>query len=144
MSTRSRIGLEMQDGNVLSVYHHWDGYPQWLGVTLKEQYNTREKVAKLIDGGDMSSCYSDTGWDYNEKRDPQPCYYSERGEDCPPRLDSSFEEYFKNSNSWEEYCYIFTVDHEWLCFAIDLTHDDDYNVTGYTAEPQDIPVPQTV
>jgi len=144
MSTRSRIGLEMQDGNVLSVYHHWDGYPQWLGVTLQEQYNTREKVAKLIDGGDMSSCYSDTGWDYDEKRPEQPCYYSERGEDCPPRLDSSFEEYFKNANSWEEYCYIFTVDHEWLCFEVDHTYDDEYNVTGYTANPRDIPVAETV
>ncbi len=144
MSTRSRIGLEMQDGNVLSVYHHWDGYPQWLGVTLQEQYNTREKVAKLIDGGDMSSCYSEHGWDYDKKRDPQPCYYSERGENCPPRLDSSFEEYFKNANSCEEFAYIFTVDHEWMCFEIDHSYDKDYNITGYTAEPRDIPVPQTV
>ena len=40
MSTRARIGLLQEDLSVLSVYHHWDGYPEWLGVTLKEQYNT--------------------------------------------------------------------------------------------------------
>ena len=60
MSTRSRIGILLPDDSILSVYHHWDGYPEWLGVTLKEHYNTKEDIAKLIDGGNMSSCYSDT------------------------------------------------------------------------------------
>ena len=32
MSTNSRIGLRLEDGSILSVYHHWDGYPEWLGV----------------------------------------------------------------------------------------------------------------
>ena len=50
MATRSRIGLQLADGNVLSVYHHWDGYPEWLGVTLNSKFNTRDKVAELIDG----------------------------------------------------------------------------------------------
>ena len=34
MATRSRIGLRLKEDSILSVYHHWDGYPQWLGVTL--------------------------------------------------------------------------------------------------------------
>ena len=28
MATRSRIGIELKDGSILSAYHHWDGYPQ--------------------------------------------------------------------------------------------------------------------
>ena len=60
MATRARIGLKLEDGSIISAYHHWDGYPEWLGVTLKEHYNKREDIAKLIDGGNMSSCYSDT------------------------------------------------------------------------------------
>ena len=64
MGTRSRIGLQLE-GQIISVYHHWDGYPDWLGVTLNKKFNTREKVAELIDGGDMSSCDSEYGWDYN-------------------------------------------------------------------------------
>ena len=55
MATRSRIGIELKDGSILSVYHHWDGYPQWLGRILKTHYNSREQAAELIDGGDMSS-----------------------------------------------------------------------------------------
>ena len=79
MSTNARIGIKLEDGSILSAYHHWDGYPEWLGVTLKTQYNKKEKVAELIDGGNMSSCWSDNVFDYEKqefvKRDPQPEYY---------------------------------------------------------------------
>ena len=68
MSTRSRIGILLPDDSILSVYHHWDGYPEWLGMTLEEKFNTREKVAELIDGGDMSSCWSDQTWSNEEQK----------------------------------------------------------------------------
>ena len=55
MATRALIGLQLADGSILSAYHHWDGYPEWLGVKLNEKFNTKEKVAELIDGGDMST-----------------------------------------------------------------------------------------
>ena len=140
MGTRSRIGLELPNGNIYSVYHHWDGYPEWLGRILKQHYNTPAAIKKLIDGGDMSSCYSDTGWDYDEKRDPQPCYYSERGEDCPPRTDATIQEYFANANSWEEYCYIYTTFGEWLCFEIDKKYNEDYSeIVETITRPCEIP-----
>ena len=74
MSTRSRIGIELKDGSILSAYHHWDGYPQCLGLFLYKPYNSIKIVADLIDGGDMSAAWGD------ENRAE---YYSERGEDCP-------------------------------------------------------------
>ena len=96
MSTRARIGLLQEDLSVLSVYHHWDGYPEWLGVTLNEQYNTREKIAKLIDGGNMSSCWSDNQFDYEKqefiKNDPKPEYYG--GEDERPHHNATFQKFF--------------------------------------------------
>ena len=132
--------MELPNGNIYSVYHHWDGYPEWLGRILKQHYNTPAAIKKLIDGGDMSSCYSDTGWDYNEKRDPQPCYYSERGEDCPPRTDATIQEYFANANSWEEYCYIYTTFGEWLCFEIDKKYNEDYSeIVETITRPCEIP-----
>ena len=139
MGTRSRIGLEMPNGNILSVYHHWDGYPEWLGRILNQHYNKRSLIADLIMGGDMSSCYSDTGWDYNDKREPQPCYYSERGEDCPPRTDTNIDEYFKNANSWEEYCYVYTLENEWMCYEITQKYNEDYSEIIET-----ITVPRTI
>ena len=114
MSTRSRIGLELADGAVLSVYHHWDGYPEWLGVTLNKKFNTRDKVAELLDGGDISSCDSDTDWDLNEV-ESHVQYYNDRGENTEPRLDLNFSDYF---DAGEEYAYIYTLDHEWECYAL--------------------------
>ncbi len=113
MATRSRIGLELADGSVLSSYHHWDGYPEWLGRILRTHYNSKELAAELIDGGDMSSCWTTSRWDtrLNEKYGPE--YYSQRGEDCPPRLDENKYDYLKKG---EEYAYLYTLNGEWVCY----------------------------
>jgi hypothetical protein len=105
MATRSRIGIELRDGSILSAYHHWDGYESWLGRILKTHYNSKELAAELIDGGDMSTCWND---------DNQPEYYSARGENCPPRLDADLCEYLLPDNS-EEYAYVFRSG-EWVCY----------------------------
>ena len=140
MATRSRIGLQLADGNILSVYHHWDGYPQWLGVTLNEKFNTREKVAELIDGGDISCCDSDSDWNLN-KVENHVQYYNDRGDNTEPRLDSNFDDYVKDG---EEYAYVFTLDHVWECYAIDRNYDDDYNVIGVNVKPATIPSEEAV
>ena len=122
MATRSRIGIELKDGSVLSAYHHWDGYPQWLGRILNTQYKTREEAAELIDGGDMSSCWADEIWG---KKLPQgeyaPEYYSARGENCPPRYDETCEEFLSDG---EEYSYIFTSA-GWVCYNMNEFNDND-------------------
>jgi hypothetical protein len=112
MATRARLGLELPDGSILSAYHHWDGYPSWLGRILNTHYNTKEKVAELIDGGDMSSAWTNAGFN-NETVAQGPLYYSQRGEDCPPRLDKNLSEYLQNN---EEYGYVFTETEGWLCY----------------------------
>ena len=140
MATRSRIGLQLADGNILSVYHHWDGYPQWLGVTLNNKFNTREKVAELIDGGDISCCDSDSDWNLN-KVENHVQYYNDRGDNTEPRLDSNFDDYVKNG---EEYAYVFTLDHVWECYAIDRNYDDDYNVVGVNVKAETIPSEEAV
>ena len=140
MATRSRIGLQLADGNILSVYHHWDGYPQWLGVTLNEKFNTREKVAELIDGGDISCCDSDSDWNLN-KVENHVQYYNDRGDNTEPRLDSNFDDYVKKG---EEYAYVFTLDHVWECYAIDRNYDDDYNVVGVNVKAETIPSEEAV
>ena len=103
MATRSRIGIELSDGSVLSAYHHWDGYPEWLGRILRTHYSNKDKASELIDGGDMSTCW-------NESNEPE--YYSARGENCPPRHDANLNEYLSDG---EEYAYLFT-NGEWVCY----------------------------
>ena len=115
MATRGRIGIELKNGSVLSVYHHYDSYPEWLGRVLKTHYNTRQQVAELIDGGDMSSCWTNERWDSETKvQEYGPQYYSQRGDDCPPRHDADLCEYLLPDNS-EEYAYVFR-NGEWVCY----------------------------
>ena len=130
MSTRSRIGLELSDGSILSVYHHWDSYTSWLGRILNTHYNTNDKVAELIDGGDMSSCWTDTPFDHDGKPSKYgPNYYSQRGDDCPPRLDKDMDEFFADG---EEYSYIFR-NGNW--YAYDMHQFEDM----VAPEPIEIP-----
>jgi len=121
MSTRSRIGLELKNKSIISVYHHWDGYPEWLGRILKTHYNTREKVAELIDGGDMSSCWTDSRWDDSADGSYGPQYYSQRGDNCPPRLDADLCEYLLPEDS-EDYSYLFR-NGEWVCYSMNQFDD---------------------
>jgi hypothetical protein len=125
MATRSRIGIQLKDESVLSVYHHWDGYPEWLGRILTTHYNTKEKVAELIDGGDMSVCWTKDRWDGKEVEEYGPQYYSQRGEDCPPRLDNNMEEFFSDN---EEYGYVYT-NAGWVCYDMNQFNDNDPELT---------------
>ena len=139
MSTNARIGLKLADGSILSAYHHWDGYPEWLGVTLNEQYNTKEKIAELIDGGNMSSCWSDNVYDYDKqefvKREPQPEYYG--GDSEAPKLGKDFVEFTEISNSGEEFLYVF--ENGWKAYSIDEKYDENYNIIDRSINPVSIP-----
>lgn len=55
MSTRSRIAFEHEDGSVISIYCHFDGYPDGVGRVLLAHYNTPERVLELMKLGDLSS-----------------------------------------------------------------------------------------
>ena len=145
MSTRSRIGILLPDDSILSVYHHWDGYPEWLGVTLEEHYNTFEKASELIDGGNMSSCYSDNEYDDETqefvKRDPRPEYYG--GDEEAPILSKNFDE-FTRIDCWQEYSYVFVKD-RWVAYSINQKFDEDYNnITKVIVKEVEIPKKQTV
>ena len=125
MATRSRIGIQLKDNSVLSVYHHWDGYPSWLGRILTTHYNSRELASDLIDGGDMSSCWSDSIWGEDlSEGEYAPEYYSARGEDCPPRYDDDIFDFLDKKNN-EEYAYIWTVNNKWVCTDMNQFNDKD-------------------
>ena len=144
MATRARIGLKLEDGSIISAYHHWDGYPEWLGVTLKEHYNTKEDIAKLIEGGNMSSCYSDNQYDEEKqefvKNDPKPEYYG--GDDERPRLSRNFTQFAFDSKSGEEYLYLF-ADNEWNGFSLDHKYsEEDWEIIDTKVNPVEIPEPE--
>jgi hypothetical protein len=121
MSTRSRIGLELTNGSVISIYCHFDGYSEFNGVKLVEHFNSYEKAAELIDLGDISCLWTNAGWNNETLPETGPLPYSTRGEDCPPRLDANLNEYLANG---EEYAYIFTQNNEWVCYNMHQFDDN--------------------
>ena len=136
MGTRSRIGIQLSDDSILSIYSHWDGYPEFNGVKLVEHFNSYDKASELIDGGDISALWTNVGWNNETLDNLGPLYYSSRGEDLAPRLDSDLCEYLSPDGS-EEYHYLFT-NGQWVCY--NMHQFDDTKLP----EVIDIPTPVIV
>ena len=119
MSTRSQIGLKFEDGSVLSVYHHWDGFPDALGAKLAQCYTTKEQVANLIDGGNISTVMAKNGWDGTSFEEETVLYYSERGDqDTEPEQLESVDEFYTWTRQCDgEFAYLFDPFTEtWSCY----------------------------
>ena len=122
MATRSRIGIQNEDGTVSSVYCHWDGYPDHNGKILISNYTERERVEELIALGSISSLRKDIapapGSDHSFEKpqeDVTIAYHRDRGRGGDldaGRIDASLEEFEKEDN--EEYGYVLTKDNVWL------------------------------
>ena len=69
----------------------------------------------------MSSCWSDACWETKlPVGEYGPKYYSQRGEDCPPRLDKNMKVFLAFG---EEYSYIFR-NGEWVCYNMHEFEDN--------------------
>lgn len=121
---------------MISVYCHWDGYPEHNGRVLIEHYQNLDDIKELIDGGSMSSLRTthlwvtaavrdengkivenpDGSWVMSPTRDPQPLYHSERGEEVSVQH-TSFDQ-FVSGNSDEEYAYLHDLNGNWKAYKI--------------------------
>lgn len=128
MATRGRIGIELTDGSVLSAYHHFDSYPEWLGEKLKQYFNTYELASQLIDGGDMSACIESDD-------NPTPVYYTQRGESIEsnaPRLDKNLAHYVDKEYG-EEFHYVYRKvndQYAWMCIDMESFTDKTPHVVS--------------
>lgn len=130
MSTRGRIGMELSNGKIKSIYVHWDAYPDGVGKKLQKYYTTPEKVEELLSLGDISSLgdhydeeISKADWkkfdlspeeleEFMKKQEKCTVAYKDRGEDCPARIDKDISEFMsKLGNCGEEYVYLFEEDY---------------------------------
>ncbi|QPX48138.1 hypothetical protein PQC13_gp173 [Synechococcus phage S-SRM01] len=152
MATRGRIGIELKDGSVLSVYTHWDSYPEHNGKILVQHYQNREDVQELIDGGGISSLRTRGTWDhssalrdengeyisdaagylkYENDREPQPLYYTERGEELDIQH-TSFDEFVSGKLGGEEYAYIYDLNGNWKAYKTGLfSHVERVEIPNY-------------
>jgi hypothetical protein len=68
VSTRSRIGIQRDNGTVRSIYCHFDGYESGVGATLLEHYTNEKKIRSLIALGDLSYLGPELGEDVGPDR----------------------------------------------------------------------------
>ena len=115
-------------------------------LLFKEHYNTYEKASELIDGGNMSNCWSDSKFDvetgeFTPIADPKPTYYG--GDDEAPILSKNFDD-FSRIDCWQEYSYVFVKD-RWEGYAISHKMDENYEeIVSVNVRNVEIPEPETV
>lgn len=85
----------------ISIYHHFDGYPEGLGLTLYEEFNDYDKALNILLGGDASSINGDTIIQYC------PAYQDENWDRTKPDLtdeipaaDQDYQYYFDDEKWW--------------------------------------------
>lgn len=103
MATRSTIGIQNDDNSIDLIYCHWDGYLEGVGKTLKENYNTEEKIRELLSRGNVSSLG-------NSIKDS--FFYADQGETKQELEKIKSKEEYKML--FQEYNYLW-INGEWLC-----------------------------
>lgn len=108
MSTNATIAIHDPAGTYRHIYCHHDGYLEGVGLTLIENYTTREEVNQLLDLGDCSSL--------EDTPDDSVFYGRDRGEtDTGSMTVSSYDDLLVES---QEYCYVF-VDGRWNVVSLE-------------------------
>ena len=120
MSTRSRIGLMLEDGTIKHSYCHFDGYPNGVGHTLVENYSEIKKVKELLSFGDMSFLCAKVNPEGehsfgNPEKDVTVFYGRDRGESDVDSVTTSMDEYLSvKYSSCIDYQYVFSGGHWWV------------------------------
>lgn len=55
MGTRSYIAIANPSGGYTAIYCHWDGYPDYMGAMLRDNYASKSKSRALVNLGDCSA-----------------------------------------------------------------------------------------
>jgi hypothetical protein len=116
MSTNSKIAIEQEDGSIVGIYCHGDGYLEGVGSTLNEHWNNPEKLKPAIDLGDASVWGPVIGEKINfaDRDESQNCYYGrDRGEsNIEPRTYNNQQEY-KEDEGFSSFIYLLKNTGEW-------------------------------
>ena len=120
MATRCRIGLMLEDGTVKHSYCHYDGYPEGVGSTLVQHYNTEDKVKELVSFGDMSYLASvvhpDGEHNFEKPEQGVTVFYNrDRGETDVDSVVTTMDEYLSvQYSSCIDYLYVFIGSNWWV------------------------------
>lgn len=125
MGTRSYIAKQIGNDQYLTIFCHFNGYPEGNGAMLVQHYNTQERIDALLALGDL--------YYLREKIDPAPgtphdhnnaqpgvtiAYHRDEGwSDCGATI-KTLEEINDPGLDGIEFTYIFSQNGQWLYFPI--------------------------
>lgn len=110
MPIRSRIEKVQPDGTVKSIYCHWDGYPDHVGVVFYGHYTDEAKIDTLLALGDISYLGPEIGEKHeNHDKNVVTAYARDRDEtDCEARIDDNLGSFLELlAQCSEEYTYLY-------------------------------------
>ena len=114
MATRSTIAMKTPEGKVQAIYCHWDGYPAHNGEMLRRHYKSADKVAQLIELGNLSSLGPEIGGkqDFDDRKSQNEdwclAYGRDRGElDQDAVVYDTVGDWVENFDMGVEYYYLF-------------------------------------
>lgn len=123
MGTRSYIALQIEEDEYLTIFCHYNGYPDDNGAILAEHYDKQEKVESLIQLGDLyflrSKLEPNPDLPHNHST-PQPnvtiAYNRDEGwSDCEA-VHKTLDELNDPGEIGIEFTYIFTFEGRWIYF----------------------------
>lgn len=131
MGTRAAITARLKAGYYKTVYCHYDGYPEWTGVTLRDHYNTVEDVEELFRYGDMSfldvSTECPRGHSFEKKVRGYTVFYGrDRGETgvngaIGATAEESLKAFGKRCQEWE---YLWEGE-QWMCRPATFNQEEE-------------------
>lgn len=110
---------------VIRIYHHWDGYPDGVGKTLLDEFNSYEKALNLMSFGDASTINGTTAVFYNSWREGEDWKYTK------PRQYTTEKEYEALAD--QEYAYLFK-DGKWYVKNCWSDEDSDWKAVEEVIE----------
>ena len=114
MSTRSYICKKMEDGNIIGIYCHHDGYISNNGRILFENYNTPDKVDELLALGDLSCLGEKINPQCREhsihNQEPGVCVAYGRDAECDDTKAKLIDLDNERLYPWIEYIYLYEND----------------------------------
>lgn len=103
MSTRSAIGYQFNDDRFNMIYCHYDGYPEHVGMLLKQYWNSFEKCDDLVMGPQIRNFDADG-----------TCVRFGDGDAVAFEAYESINEIL---SSGFDYCYVYDRETGWRCFT---------------------------
>lgn len=123
MGTRSYIALQIEEDEYLTIFCHYNGYPDDNGAILAEHYDKQEKVESLIQLGDLyflrSKLEPNPDLPHNHST-PQPnvtiAYNRDEGWSDYEAVHKTLDELNDPGEIGIEFTYIFTFEGRWIYF----------------------------